>query len=989
MRLFSISTFQLAIYVFAFFVFAIAGGTISYIEGMDIGPDLTNYHLYSGELVIEGRGADDVVPAALQTFHNPIYYGFYYLLFSSFPAVLVGFLLGAFHGLIGYATFFLTLATIKSSKFSDTLLAFIAGGLALYSPFVIATIGSSFSDTTQSLMVIFAISVFFYSGWDVPGWTKRRVIMLLLCGLLCGLAVGLKISHFFMATSLGVAIILFTPIIGLKATTRNALLVGSGGVFGVFFTNIWWSVELFQESGSILYPYSVGDLAMVAAYETPGAKNFPAQAAVKSFTELIQGPFDWSIGIPPRTEWNFSDSRILISLPVIITFVLYKLAFSIFGLFPRSRPSVTVERKSLVNLNLGFLIIFFVLAYLQWALTVGSIRYAIGIFALSTLIAFTCIYSLTRFKYSTLIALAAVSVYISNTMTPTWFGRMNWETSWAEKLRSQPQIGSPAVYLSDANSFWVPYFNDQSTFLRVADLRSGDIMFDKAKRVWAESTLPKRVLLGLPYGGSISGRSIIDDWLVESQTKIDIATCQKINIDYADYQAIHCDVVDIKQQLPGVDFAFNTEDRLQFPMLEKSSIINKKLIGDVGFYKIFDSIFLGKILEAHVEPNYYSDVPVLVEIGHGPSRSFKWVGNPGSFLNISNIQDAPENLLEFKLTRHCVTNGFPNAQNDHYQLNLYALALKSKITMVPGTPNFSTIGKRFMDYGSAVELPKYLVREPLRRFEFAELEALVPPRLNSPVISVEHAGLQYVVTPKDRNGLLRIDNVSKGNYLVRAWVAGVQPGSPIVYLKANDRNLAFRASRCFTPINIPVHQSENGQLEIGISDEKNSIDIAISKLELIQVNPLSQDVNFSMEHSAESQFFTYVNFPATPLEQRLVTVLKSELTLPVQGNNQQLLRLKGVNPKDEKDMLFEVQMGKRKWEIPLQSYNFEIYIPLKDVPLSDRMRVLFNIVPKGNNEVDEGRHVVISEVGLITDAAKDCPGFVNLDAQTWKLSCKK
>ena len=120
-----------------------------------------------------------------------------------------------------------------------------------------------------------------------------------------------------------------------------------------------------------------------------------------------------------------------------------------------------------------------------------------------------------------------------------------------------------------------------------------------------------------------------------------------------------------------------------------------------------------------------------------------------------------------------------------------------------------------------------------------------------------------------------------------------------------------------------------------------------------------------------------------------VTVLKSELTLPVQGNNQQLLRLKGVNPKDEKDMLFEVQMGKRKWEIPLQSYNFEIYIPLKDVPLSDRMRVLFNIVPKGNNEVDEGRHVVISEVGLITDAAKDCPGFVNLDAQTWKLSCKK
>lgn len=989
MKFFSICKYQFAINLLSFLVFSISGGIISFFAGMDIGPDLINYHLYSGEFLINGRGADDVVAAGLQTFFNPLYYGFYYFLFSSLPAVLAGIVLGALHGLIGYATFLLTLTTLQKNELSDIILSFITGGLALFSPFVIATIGGSFSDVTQSILVILSIAIFFYSGWDTPDWTKNNLILLILCGLICGFAVGIKLSHFFMATSLGFAIVLFMPFVGLKATIRNTVLVGIGGISGILITNIWWSFVLFQDSGSLFYPYTTSNSSMVAAYETPGATNFPAQAAAQSFAELIRGPLNWSIGIPPRTEWYFKDTRMLITLPIIIIFISLKLTSSTIHFFLRNRAPEKGSSGSKMNKNLGFLIIFFVLAYLQWVFTVGSIRYAIGLFALASLIAFICVYTITIYKYYSLIFISVASVYISYTMVPTWFGRMEWETSWADKLRSQSQIGPPAVYLTDANSFWLPFFNDEAKFLRIADLRPGDTMFDKAKRVWGDVSLPNRVILGLPYGGQIAGRQMINQWLIEAQKKIDISTCQIIDIDYADYQAIHCDVVKINQKIPNLDYTLNLEDRLQFPVLAKNNIDGKRMFNEVGSFKIFDSIFSGQTLVAHVEPNYYSDVPFLVEIGHGPSRSFKWVGNPGSYMNIYNIQDAPEDLLEFKINRQCIKNGFPNSQNDHYQLNLYSLALRSGIGAVPNKINLYTNGKRFFDFASAVQLPEYLIHEPLQSFEGAGLDALIPSKFNSPVVPIDFEGKHYIITQKDRNGLLQINDVPAGSYLIRLWAAAVQPGSPAVNFKIYDKQLAFRTSRCFTPVNIPVFQNHDGPLEISISDEQNSSDVAISKLDLIKIDPLDQDVNFSLEHSALSQFFTYVNFPATEMEHRLVSFSKSELTLPVLGNDKHLLRLQGVNPNDKKDILFDIRIGEKKFKIWIKSHNFEIYIPLIDVPLQDRMKISMNIKSDGDGEVDTSQHVVISEIGLITDPAKRCAGSVNLDVQKHTITCVK
>ena len=183
--------------LFSLSFFLLLGGVYSLVLGQDIGPDLINYHLYSGELMLTGRGDYDAVPASLQTFHNPIYYGLYFFLFTNLPPALAGFLLGCAHGLIGHATFLLTASCLHSNTKTSLALSLGTGFLGFYSPFVIGTIGGSFSDLPQAILVLFGLLFVLKSGLFTqsisPNWMQQSFIgtFLLSSGAL------LKVSHFY------------------------------------------------------------------------------------------------------------------------------------------------------------------------------------------------------------------------------------------------------------------------------------------------------------------------------------------------------------------------------------------------------------------------------------------------------------------------------------------------------------------------------------------------------------------------------------------------------------------------------------------------------------------------------------------------------------------------------------------------------------------------------------------------------------------------
>ena len=74
-------------------------GLISVWMGQDIGWDVKNYHLYNGYAFLRGRLDVDVQPAQLQSYFNPLLDAAVYITIEALPPIVVGFILGAIHGL--------------------------------------------------------------------------------------------------------------------------------------------------------------------------------------------------------------------------------------------------------------------------------------------------------------------------------------------------------------------------------------------------------------------------------------------------------------------------------------------------------------------------------------------------------------------------------------------------------------------------------------------------------------------------------------------------------------------------------------------------------------------------------------------------------------------------------------------------------------------------------------------------------------------------
>src|SRR6202043_3986805 len=77
----------------------LAGAAYTWFAGEDINWDWRNYHDYNAFALINGRYHEDVAPAGIHSFLNPLAYLPAYLLRHHVGAPFWGILLGAIHGL--------------------------------------------------------------------------------------------------------------------------------------------------------------------------------------------------------------------------------------------------------------------------------------------------------------------------------------------------------------------------------------------------------------------------------------------------------------------------------------------------------------------------------------------------------------------------------------------------------------------------------------------------------------------------------------------------------------------------------------------------------------------------------------------------------------------------------------------------------------------------------------------------------------------------
>src|SRR3981189_1843570 len=77
----------------------LAGAAYAWFAGQDINWDWRDYHAYNACALINGRYDQDVAPAGIHTFLNPLAYLPAYFLRHHVAAPFWGMLLGAIHGL--------------------------------------------------------------------------------------------------------------------------------------------------------------------------------------------------------------------------------------------------------------------------------------------------------------------------------------------------------------------------------------------------------------------------------------------------------------------------------------------------------------------------------------------------------------------------------------------------------------------------------------------------------------------------------------------------------------------------------------------------------------------------------------------------------------------------------------------------------------------------------------------------------------------------
>jgi hypothetical protein len=372
----------------------LAGAVYAWFAGEDINWDWRNYHEYSAFALINAQFNEDVAPAGIQTFLNPLAYVPAYLLRHYVGAPFWGMLLGAIHGLNLALIFWLSRSVLKGAASGLMLTAAII--IAASGPMTLSEVGTSFADILTALPVIAGVGLMLSAK---PQHRARYVI----AGIMVGGAVGLKLTN--MVFFVGAGVSLFYAARPLTAMSCFA----AGGAIGVIGTGGAWSWMLWQQFGNPLFPFFN---TIFRSPEAPIEAIADLRFMPHNLWDAAAYPFYWLVGIHRSSEWPFRDPRFAIS------FVLFAVTAGA-GLFYGMRVFTRRDKQ--------FLLLFAV-AYGMWLFEFSIHRYAIVLELLTAPLILLLLARLLR----------VVKLQSAGTHSPVWTNIAAVTAAVAIALWSQP-----------------------------------------------------------------------------------------------------------------------------------------------------------------------------------------------------------------------------------------------------------------------------------------------------------------------------------------------------------------------------------------------------------------------------------------------------------------------------------------------------------------------------------------------------------------------
>ncbi|MEE8663720.1 MAG: hypothetical protein SOH81_09090 [Acetobacter sp.] len=443
-----------------YLLFIIIGAGLSIQIGQDRFSDLRNYHLYNAWAFLTDRQGQDIFPADLQTFFNPLGdIPSYFLgagILSHAPHLFAA-VQGCWYGLFLIILWSITGILRQNGILPDTFTRIASFLIGATGAATISQVGLSSQEMPLAVLVLLALRLLLplADAQTSPSFSRR----ILAAGLLVGLAAGIKPT----AVIYGPAILAVTAVLAPARFSRKiqaAFICLSGCTIGFAITYGWWGWHLWKLTGNPTFPMfnSIFHSSLVPSWNFTDERYKPT-----TFIQWIFWPFFWlqHKGMIV-TEPAFTDARgALAELAVLWLLVVTK------------KHLVPVQKKIFYSL-----LAFTITSYLVWQHLYSILRYAIPIEAMTgPLIVMACctlFRSSEKKKYTSpryILTGIAICLLIVTTRYPGW-GHTHFveRTFSVQSIKTDP---NSAVFLMGRDiSYLAPYFEDarNTSFIGMNDM---------------------------------------------------------------------------------------------------------------------------------------------------------------------------------------------------------------------------------------------------------------------------------------------------------------------------------------------------------------------------------------------------------------------------------------------------------------------------------------------------------------------------------------
>ena len=425
------------------------GGIAALLLGQDANWDLRVYHYYNPYAFLTGRLNFDILPALNPTFYNPFLDLPVYLAAQALPARAVGFLLGAFQGLIVPLLFAISLRLLPREGVHRTAIALILTAVGATGAMTVAQYGATFHDNTLAVPVLASLLLVLVVDRRA---LEGRSLALPIAGaaLLDGLAFGLKLTMAIYALGFAAALLTALP---MRRWPFAILIAGVAGLAGALLGGGWWSWHLWQEFANPFFPH----FNDVFLSPMAGPTDFRDMKFLEKldFADRLIFPFLFTLNSWIAAEGEFRDPRLLLAFVVAL-------------------PALFVCWRA--ERNLRAVLLFAAVPYMLWLAMYGIYRYLLPLEILTPVIVLAGLRCLrANWLQAGRIAAALSLLAAAFTLYPVFPDPMR--APWGERfveLETAPRIADPAKTLillpgDRPTAFMIPHLPTQIRFVAVSD----------------------------------------------------------------------------------------------------------------------------------------------------------------------------------------------------------------------------------------------------------------------------------------------------------------------------------------------------------------------------------------------------------------------------------------------------------------------------------------------------------------------------------------